>query len=77
MGVDTARKSQEEINALAIEAIKTLSKDVGIPAGLAEIGVKEADFGELADLALADICTGGNPKCPTKEDVIAIYKAAF
>ncbi|HAZ05690.1 MAG TPA: lactaldehyde reductase, partial [Acetobacterium sp.] len=24
-----------------------------------------------------DICTGGNPKCPTKEDVIAIYKAAF
>jgi alcohol dehydrogenase len=77
MGVDTAHKSQEEINALAIEAIKTLSKDVGIPTGLAEIGVKEADFSELADLALADICTGGNPKCPTKDDVIAIYKAAF
>jgi alcohol dehydrogenase len=77
MGVDTARKNQEEINELAIEAIKTLSKDVGIPTGLEEIGVKEADFSELADLALADICTGGNPKCPTKEDVIAIYKAAF
>lgn len=77
MGVDTAHKSTEEINDLAIEAIKTLSKDVGIPSGLEEIGVKEADFSELADLALADICTGGNPKCPTKEDVIAIYKAAF
>ena len=60
-----------------IDAIKKLSKDVGIPAGLKEIGVKEEDFSELADLALADICTGGNPKCPTKEDVIAIYKAAF
>ncbi|MBI4858391.1 MAG: iron-containing alcohol dehydrogenase [Acetobacterium woodii] len=77
MGVDVAHKSRAEINELAIEAIKTLSKDVGIPSGLAEIGVKEADFGELADLALADICTGGNPKCPTKDDVIAIYKAAF
>lgn len=77
MGVDTAHKSKAEINELAIQAIKTLSKDVGIPSGLEEIGVKEADFSELADLALADICTGGNPKCPTKEDVIAIYKAAF
>jgi alcohol dehydrogenase len=77
MGVDVAHKDQAEINELAIEAIKTLSKDVGIPGGLEEIGVKEEDFGELADLALADICTGGNPKCPTKEDVIAIYKAAF
>lgn len=77
MGVDVSRKGQEEVNQLAIEAIKTLSKDVGIPSGLQEIGVKEADFGELADLALADICTGGNPKCPTKDDIIAIYQAAF
>lgn len=77
MGVDVARKSKEEINALAIATIKTLSKDVGIPSGLKEIGVNEEDFSELADLALADICTGGNPKCPTKDDVIAIYKAAF
>ena len=77
MGVDVSRKGQEEANQLAIDAIKTLSKDVGIPSGLQEIGVKEADFSELADLALADICTGGNPKCPTKDDIIAIYKAAF
>jgi len=77
MGVDTSRREPKEINIMAIDAIKKLSKDVGIPAGLKEIGVKEEDFSELADLALADICTGGNPKCPTKEDVIAIYKAAF
>ncbi|HAZ05385.1 MAG TPA: lactaldehyde reductase [Acetobacterium sp.] len=77
MGVDTSRREPKEINIMAIDAIKKLSKDVGIPAGLKEIGVKEEDFSELADLALADICTGGNPKCPTKDDVIAIYKAAF
>ncbi|WKY47871.1 lactaldehyde reductase [Eubacteriaceae bacterium ES3] len=77
MGVDLKGVKAEDINGLAIEAIKTLSKDVGIPSGLEEIGVKKEDFSELADLALADICTGGNPKCPTKEDVIAIYTAAF
>jgi len=77
MGVDVSRREPKEINIMAIDAIKKLSKDVGIPSGLKEIGVKEADFAELADLALADICTGGNPKCPSKEDVIAIYKAAF
>lgn len=77
MGVDISRREPKEINIMAIDAIKRLSKDVGIPAGLKEIGVKEADFPVLADMALADICTGGNPKCPTKEDIIAIYKAAF
>ncbi|MBK5243572.1 MAG: iron-containing alcohol dehydrogenase [Eubacteriaceae bacterium] len=77
MGVDISRREPREINIMAIDAIKKLSRDVGIPAGLKEIGVKEADFSVLADMALADICTGGNPKCPTKEDVTAIYKAAF
>ncbi|WKY44720.1 lactaldehyde reductase [Eubacteriaceae bacterium ES2] len=77
MGVDLTGVKAEDINGLAIEAIKTLSKDVGIPSGLEEIGVKKEDFSELADLALADICTGGNPKCPSKDDVIAIYAAAF
>ncbi|MDI3537340.1 MAG: alcohol dehydrogenase [Eubacteriaceae bacterium] len=77
MGVDLTGVKAEDINGLAIEAIKTLSQDVGIPSGLEEIGVKKEDFSELADLALADICTGGNPKCPSKDDVIAIYAAAF
>lgn len=77
MGLDVSRREPKEINIMAIDAIKKLSKDVGIPSGLKEIGVKEEDFSVLAELALADICTGGNPKCPTKEDVIAIYKAAY
>jgi len=77
MGLDISRREPKEINIMAIDAIKKLSKDVGIPSGLKEIGVKEADFPVLADMALADVCTGGNPKCPTKEEVIAIYKAAF
>jgi alcohol dehydrogenase len=77
MGLDISRREPKEINIMAIDAIKKLSKDVGIPAGLAELGVKEEDFPTLADLALADACTPGNPKCPSKEDIIAIYKSAF
>lgn len=77
MGLDTSRREPKEINIMVIDAIKKLSKDVGIPAGLGELGVKEKDFATLADLALKDACTPGNPKCPTKEEVIAIYKAAF
>jgi alcohol dehydrogenase len=77
MGLDISRREPKEINVMAIDAIKKLSKDVGIPAGLAELGVKEEDFPTLADLALADACTPGNPKCPSKEDIIAIYKSAF
>ncbi|MGL4606219.1 MAG: iron-containing alcohol dehydrogenase [Eubacteriaceae bacterium] len=77
MGLDISRREPKEINIMAIDAIKKLSKDVGIPSGLKEIGVKEEDFPALADLALADVCTGGNPKVPTKEDIIAIYQSAY
>ncbi|WKY47005.1 iron-containing alcohol dehydrogenase [Eubacteriaceae bacterium ES3] len=77
MGLDISRREPKEINIMTIDAIKKLSKDVGIPSGLQELGVKEEDFPTLADLALADACTPGNPKCPSKEDIIAIYKAAF
>ncbi|MGL1957262.1 MAG: iron-containing alcohol dehydrogenase [Colwellia sp.] len=77
LGVDTHGMPTEEANIAAITAIKNLSKKVGIPASLVEFGVKEEDFDKLADQALADACTGGNPKIPTKEDIIAIYKKAM
>ncbi|HEY5537562.1 MAG TPA: iron-containing alcohol dehydrogenase [Acetobacterium sp.] len=75
--IDVSHRELKEINGLAIDAIKKLSKDVGMPSSLSEIGVKEKDFDILADMALADYCTGANPKTPTKEEVIALYKAAF
>ncbi len=77
LGVDTHGMPTAEANLAAITAIKELSKKVGIPSGLAQLGVKEEDFSKLADQALADACTGGNPKVPTKEDIIAIYKKAM
>ncbi len=71
-GVD--EMTQEEYRAAAIEAVRQLSKDVGIPADLKEI-VKEEDIDMLAQQAMDDACRPGNPKDPTKEDIIALYKS--
>ncbi|QNK79129.1 iron-containing alcohol dehydrogenase [Winogradskyella sp. PAMC22761] len=50
---------------------------MGISSGLKELGVKEEDFKILAEHALNDVCTGGNPRTVTVEDAMAIYKAAM
>lgn len=74
-GVDDM--SQDEYRKAAIDAVKQLSKDVGIPEKLHMIGVKQEDFVALSQDALKDVCTGGNPRECTAEDILAIYETAF
>jgi lactaldehyde reductase len=75
MGVkDVDKMSQEEYRKAACDAVQKLSIAVGIPANLKGI-VKEKDLSFLADSALADACCPGNPRDPSKEEVIAIYKS--
>ena len=74
-GVD--EMSEEEYRKAAIDAVKQLSMDVGIPQTLKEIGVKEEDLDALADAAMADVCTGGNPRPCKKELVLEVYKTAY
>lgn len=69
--------TQDEYRKAAVDAVRRLSKDVGIPQTLKEIGVKEEDLPALADAAMADVCTGGNPRPCTKELVLEAYKTAF
>lgn len=77
MGVDTTGMSQAEYRAAAVNAVKQLSKDVGIPEKLHEIGVKEEDLQALSESAFADVCTGENPRPCTVESILGIYKTAF
>jgi len=78
MGVhEVEHMSTEDARKAAIEAVRQLSIDVGIPQKLSEIGAKREDIGALADLAIVDACTPGNPKDPTVEDIKAIYEKAF
>ena len=76
MGVQGVEKmTQEEYRKACVDAVRQLGKDVGIPQHLSEVGVKEADIDFLAESAMKDACTPGNPKDPTKEDVVALYKS--
>lgn len=74
-GVDAM--TQAEYRKAAIDAVKQLSKDVSIPQTLKEIGVKEEDLEALADAAMADVCTGGNPRPCDKALVLEMYRTAF
>ena len=77
MGENIEGLSIIEAADLAIESIKRLSKDIGIPSGLKKLGVKEDDFSILADNALKDACGLTNPRIASKEDIIKIFKNAM
>lgn len=75
MGVQgVADMNQAEYREAAIEAVKALSEDVGIPADLSEI-VKDEDVQFLSESALADACCPGNPRDATVEEVAALYRS--
>ena len=75
MGVPgTESMTQQEYRTAAVDAVKQLSRDVGIPADLKAI-VKEEDLPFLAESAFKDACTPGNPKEPTLEEIIALYRS--
>ena len=71
-GVDSM--SQEEYRKAAIDAVKQLSQDVGIPADLKEI-VKKEDVPFLAQSAYDDACRPGNPKETSVEDITKLYES--
>ena len=66
--------TQEEYRKAAVDAVKKLSQDVGIPADLKEI-VKEEDVQFLAESAYADACRPGNPRDTSVEEIVELYKS--
>jgi alcohol dehydrogenase len=61
-----------------VSAVRSLSKDIGIPATLGEVGVPADKIPEMADNALMNV--NGirlNPRQPSREDIIAIFRAAI
>lgn len=75
MGVkDTENMTQEEYRKAAIDAVKQLSEDVGIPKDLKEI-VKREDIPFLAQSAYDDACRPGNPKETSVEDITKLYES--
>ncbi|MEK4351410.1 iron-containing alcohol dehydrogenase [Paenibacillus sp. FSL R5-0475] len=74
IGLNVESQTDKECADFVIESIKALSKEVGIPSKLSELGVGEVDLDLLAENSMKDACAPGNPFIPTKEEVIALFK---
>ena len=83
MGENIQGLGRREAAEKALEGIRKLSKDVGIPSGLIELGkrygkdVKKEDIKTMTANAQKDACGFTNPRCPTDKDVEAIFEAAL
>jgi len=64
---------EEAADAACVE-IENLSRKVGIPQHLSELGIYEKDLDALADQAIQDVCTPGNPRDVTRDEIVALYK---
>ncbi len=74
VGVYRDGMTQQEAADAACDEIAALSRRVGIPEHLSELGITEADIPALADQAIADVCTPGNPRAVTRDDIVALYR---
>ena len=77
LGEDVSGLSPVAAAEKAIDAIRRLARDVGIPKNLAALGVKEKDLEAMAGNAKKDACQLTNPRSATLEQVVGIFKAAL
>lgn len=76
MGVENSlTMSLAEVRQAAVAAVYQLGVDVGIPTTLTEVGFQANDIEAIAKDALADVCTGGNPRAATVEDIANLYRS--
>ena len=61
----------------AVDAVKALSLSIRIPQRLHELGVREEDIPALAVAAFNDVCTGGNPRPTSVEEIERLYHIAY
>ena len=77
MGVNIFTFSKLEAANAAVEAVKALAVKVGIPERLRDLKVTEDSLESLSQSAFNDVCTPGNPRTVTLEDILRLYKRAF
>lgn len=77
MNVYNSAMTKEQAAQAAVDAVKELSKRVGIPQTLTEIDIKSSDLERLAEAAFADVCTPGNPREVSKEIILNLYQKAL
>ncbi len=68
---------EDVLAGVAIDRVRRLVADAGLPTRLSQAGVKEPDLGRIAELAFRDASHQGNPRPTTEADLLAIARAAF
>ena len=77
LGYDMNNLSDEDAVNKIVDLVFELNDKLDIPRSIKGTGIKEEDFDLLAEKALNDPCTGGNPREVTKEDLYNLYKEAY
>lgn len=77
MGEDISRLSPRQAADKAVEAVRRLSQDIGIPAGLRAVGVHEEDIPRLSENAALDACLITNPRDISVSDIEQIFRNAL
>lgn len=72
---DAATMPLAESRQAAIDAVAALTRDLGNPTTISEIGASEADIAALAQAAYDDVCAGGNPRAATVEEIADLYRS--
>ncbi|MCI1902996.1 MAG: lactaldehyde reductase [Enterococcaceae bacterium] len=72
---DAATMDLEKVRDAACDAVAQLGKEVGIPATISELGAKEKDIATLAEDAFANVCTPGNPRDTSIEEIMGLYSS--
>jgi lactaldehyde reductase len=67
----------EDARKAAVDAVAKLTRDLGNPTTLREVGATEEDLPALAEAAFADVCTGGNPRTATLPEIEELYRSIF
>ena len=74
---DLAGAPAEESVERVAEEVRRLGDEVGVPKGLGDLGVTDADIPRLAQLTLGDACLTTNPRPASVTDVAALFRAAL
>ncbi len=76
MGITGAKELPlADVRKAAVQFVKELGKDIGIPQTLSELGLKETDIPQISQDAYEDVCTPGNPRSVSIEEIAALYRS--
>lgn len=77
LGVEIQDKDDDTVIAELVDKVRSLAIEVGIPQTLKEIGIPHDALPKLAHQAINDICTSGNPREVSEQDILALYEEAY